>query len=106
MTYPSIDPAQVDELVRRAWEARKRSYSPYSRFAVGAAVLGRSGAIYVGTNVENSSFGLTCCAERVAMFCAISSGESDLIALALVTDSAKVSSPCGACRQVMSELGP
>lgn len=94
-------------LLDAAQAARENSYSPYSKFKVGAAVLTRSGRIYTGTNIENASFGLTVCAERNATFAAIGAGERELVALALVTEKlpgAKVNSPCGACRQVLAEF--
>ncbi len=94
-------------LLDAAQAARENSYSPYSKFKVGAAVLTRSGRIYTGTNIENSSFGLTVCAERNAVFAAVGAGERELVALALVTEKlpgAKVNSPCGACRQVLAEF--
>jgi cytidine deaminase len=85
--------------------AREKAYAPYSRFAVGAAVRGASGRIYSGCNIENASYGLTICAERVAIFKAVSEGEKRLAALAVAADTAAPASPCGACRQVMAEFG-
>ena len=93
---------QYRELVALATEARKRAHAPYSHFPVGAAVLAESGKIYVGCNVENVSYGLTMCAERVAVFRAVCSGERGFRAIAVVTETQ--SSPCGACRQVLSEF--
>ena len=90
-------------LLAAAQEARGRAYAPYSRFSVGAAVQGASGRTYQGCNVENASSGLTVCAERVAIWSAISAGETALRALAVVTEPG--STPCGACRQVMQEFG-
>ncbi len=90
------------ELVRRAIEVRERAYVPYSHYAVGAALLGKSGRIYTGCNVENASFGLTVCAERVAIFKAVSEGEKEFQALAVVTSNG--GTPCGACRQVFFEF--
>ncbi|OGO05583.1 MAG: cytidine deaminase [Chloroflexi bacterium RBG_13_56_8] len=90
------------ELIDAASKARGNAYAPYSRFPVGAAVRAASGRIYAGCNVENASFGLTVCAERVAIWKAVSEGERDLQALAVVTEDG--SAPCGACRQVMSEF--
>ena len=88
-----------------AAEAASRSYSPYSKFRVGAALLCSDGSIVVGTNIENRSFGLTICAERSAIASAISSGKKDFVAIAIATpDSACPVSPCGACRQVLSEF--
>jgi len=90
------------ELLDAAQQARARAYAPYSSFPVGAAVRTATGRIYAGCNVENASSGLTVCAERVAIWKAISEGERDFVALAVVTESG--SPPCGACRQVMSEF--
>lgn len=91
-------------LMNMAKEASKTSYSPFSRFAVGAAVLAKSGKIYQGCNVENSSFGLTICAERCAIFKAISEGEREIRAVAIYSPNADSCYPCGACRQVMYEF--
>jgi cytidine deaminase len=90
-------------LVDHAIGARGAAYAPYSRYAVGAALLGRSGRIYTGCNVENAVYPLAMCAERVAVFKAVSTGERDFIALAVATSSG--GSPCGACRQVLREFG-
>jgi cytidine deaminase len=95
----------MEELVKAAMAAREKAYAPYSRFAVGAAVRGASGRIYSGCNIENASYGLTICAERVAIFKAVSEGEKRLAALAVAADTAAPASPCGACRQVMAEFG-
>lgn len=84
--------------------ARQNSYSPYSHFAVGAAVHTAAGKIYGGCNVENASYGLCCCGERNAIFAAVCAGERDLEAICVVADTTKPVSPCGACRQVMSEF--
>ena len=91
------------KLIEAAKNAQKNSYSPYSRYPVGAAVLAESGRIYSGCNVENASFGLACCAERVAIFKAVSHGEKKLRAVCVTAKSAK---PCGACRQVIAEFAP
>lgn len=96
-----------NELLRKAQEAQKTSYSPYSNFPVGAAVEMESGRIYTGTNIENSSYGLTICAERVAIFNAISNGESKIKNIAIScknSDKLSSSMPCGACRQVIIEF--
>jgi len=95
----------MEELIRAARAVRENAYAPYSRFAVGAAVQGASGRIYTGANVENASYGLTMCAERVAIFRAVAEGEKRLTALAVVSDAPRPASPCGACRQVMVEFG-
>ncbi len=83
---------------------RTKAYVPYSRFAVGAAVEAGSGLIYSGCNVENASYGLTNCAERTAIFNAVSAGESQLLRLLVVADTSCPVAPCGACRQVMHEF--
>ncbi|MDG6898302.1 MAG: cytidine deaminase [Nitrososphaerota archaeon] len=93
-------------LVKRAKAAMKRAYSPYSRVKIGAAVLTRDGRIFTGCNVENVSYGLSCCAERTAIFKAVSEGCRGLVAIAVVGRSKGFTSPCGACRQVMVEFNP
>lgn len=97
-----------EELIDIAIEARELSYSPYSHFAVGAALLTKSGKVYKGANIENSSYSLAMCAERNAIYHALMEGEKkeDFLALAIVADTEKVCSPCGACRQVIHELFP
>lgn len=92
-----------EQLIQEAIEARKHAYSPYSRFQVGAAVLA-GGKVYRGCNVENASYGLTNCAERTAIFKAVSEGESKIDAIAVVADTEGPVSPCGACRQVLAEF--
>ncbi len=92
--------------MREAVAARAASHSPYSRFAVGAALLGASGRVYHGCNVENASFGLTCCAERTAVFKAVSEGERDFTAIAVTARGGQGAPPCGACRQVLAEFSP
>lgn len=92
------------ELVAQAMKARKKAYAPYSHYKVGAALLGKSGQIYLGCNIENASFSLTCCAERTAIFKAISEGEREFEAIAVATSNGVT--PCGACRQVLSEFAP
>ena len=97
----------INDLLDAAQKVRENSYSPYSHFKVGAAVLTPDGKIFCGTNVENSSYGLTVCAERNAMFAAAAAGYRRFKALALITQKLpgqKFNSPCGACRQVMSEF--
>ena len=91
-------------LMNNAKEASKTSYSPFSRFAVGAAVLAASGKIYLGCNIENSSFGMTICAERCAICKAISEGEREILAVAIYSPNTDSCYPCGACRQVMYEF--
>ena len=92
------------KLLAEAKRVREFAYCPYSKFAVGAAVLGASGEIYGGCNVENASFSVTNCAERTAIYNAISAGEEDILALAVVAEGTKPVPPCGACRQVVAEF--
>ena len=92
------------ELIAKATEARKRAYAPYSKFLVGAALLTYRGKVYTGVNVENASYGLTVCAERVAVFKAVSQGESKFKKITIVTDTDQPKSLCGACLQVLSEF--
>ncbi|WP_126427739.1 cytidine deaminase [Brevibacillus marinus] len=94
------------ELLKQAIEARKRAYVPYSRFAVGAALLSQGGTVYLGCNIENAAYPLCNCAERTALFKAVSEGERSFQALAVVADSPQPVPPCGACRQVLAELCP
>ncbi len=93
------------DLVREALEARKLAFAPYSGFAVGAAVLTADGRTFSGCNVEVSSYSHSCCAERVAVFKAVSEGARQIVACAVVTDTAPPVGPCGACRQVLSDFG-
>ena len=99
---------EKEKLILQAREARKLSYSPYSHFAVGAALLTKDGKVYLGANIENSSYPLCMCAERNALYNAMMDGckKEDFVALALSADSSEPCSPCGACRQVISELFP
>ncbi len=97
-------PAAYRELYDAAVAARKNAYIPYSHFAVGAAVRCANGKIYTGCNIENASYGLCVCGERNAMFSAVGAGERELETLCVVADTLKPVSPCGACRQVMSEF--
>jgi len=91
------------QLIHKAMEARKLAYAPYSNYPVGAALLTTSGKIYTGVNVENAAYPTGTCAERVAVFKAVSEGEREFIAIAVVTGNG--GTPCGACRQVMAEFG-
>jgi cytidine deaminase len=93
-------------LVAAAVEVRKMAVAPYSRFQVGAALLTAKGAIVTGANVESASYGLTCCAERVALFKALTQGERDFAAIAVVARAPRGPMPCGACRQLLAEYAP
>jgi cytidine deaminase len=93
-------------LAAAAMEARGRAYAPYSHFLVGAAALSASGRIFLGGNIENAAYPMTICAERVALFSAYAAGEREIVAVAVVTPTDDVASPCGACRQVIFELAP
>jgi cytidine deaminase len=97
-------PHHYKMLLDSARVARDHAHAPFSNFRVGAAVLAKSGRIFAGCNVENASYGLTICAERVAIFKAISEGERGFDAIAVVTDAEKLTPPCGACRQVIWEF--
>src|SRR5436305_6258386 len=91
-------------LIRAASQARSYARAPYSGFKVGAAVEDETGAVFTGCNIENASFGLTMCAERVAVFKAISEGAGKLVRIAVVTDAESLTPPCGACRQILWEF--
>jgi len=93
-------------LVVAAIAARRGAVAPYSKFKVGAALLTRSGEIITGANVESASYGLTCCAERVALFAALTSGKRDFVAVAVVARAPAGPMPCGACRQLLAEYAP
>lgn len=93
-----------NELIEIARQYRENAYTPYSHFKVGAAVLTASGKFYGGCNIENSSYGLTNCAERTAIFKAVSEGEREFAALAVIADTDGPCSPCGACRQVIADF--
>ena len=95
----------VHQLIEEAKKARGKAYCPYSNFQVGAALLTESGKIYTGANVENASYGLTCCAERNAIFKAVLEGDKKIKAIAIVLDAPDFGAPCGACRQVINEFG-
>ena len=99
-----MDDNRRDQLIAMARAASQQAYAPYSKFQVGAALLGKSGSLYVGANVENASYGLTNCAERTAVFCAVTEGERDFEAMAIASPGGVA--PCGACRQVMYEFAP
>jgi cytidine deaminase len=92
------------ELIEKAKRARLKAYAPYSNFKVGAALLTKSGRVYTGANVENATFGLTVCAERIAVFKAVNKGDRDFVKIAVVADRNPPVTPCGACRQVLSEF--
>jgi len=94
------------DLVRAAAQARQRAVAPYSKFKVGAALLTRSGEIITGANVESASYGLTCCAERVALFNALTAGKRNFVAVAVVARAPGGPMPCGACRQLLAEYAP
>jgi len=94
-----------NELIEAARLAREHAHAPYSKFRVGAAVCASSGRVYTGCNIENASYGLTLCAERVAIFKAVSEGERRFEAIAVVADTVSLTPPCGACRQIIWEFG-
>jgi cytidine deaminase len=94
------------ELLDEADRARARAYAPYSGFSVGAALLSTSGRVFRGCNVENASYGLAMCAERSAVFKAVSEGEHEFVAVAISAGKGKPAPPCGACRQVLHEFSP
>ena len=100
-----IDPAAIDRLVAAARDASANAYAPYSGFPVGAALLDADGRIFTGANVENASYGLGCCAERAAVFAMASAGGRRIALLAVYTPTDTPTRPCGACRQVLQELG-
>jgi len=98
--------SRLSEVIEQAKLARKRAYSPYSKVKIGAAVLTSRNKIFSGCNIENASYGLSCCAERNAIFKAVTEGSRDILAIAVVGKSEEFTSPCGACRQVMVEFNP
>jgi cytidine deaminase len=98
-----MDAATRQKLIDESLRVRSNAYAPFSRFLVGAALLTESGEVFGGVNVENSSFGLTCCAERTAIFSAVTAGHRQFLAVAVA--SAGGHGPCGACRQVLAEFG-
>ena len=95
----------ISRLLEEAQGAKAKAYAPYSGFRVGAALLTGKNRVFTGCNIENASFGLTVCAERVAVYNAVSSGEKDFRALAVIGDGEDCCRPCGACRQVLAEFG-
>lgn len=96
----------MKDLVKKARAARNKAYAPYSGFKVGCALECASGRVFTGCNVENASYGATCCAERTALFKAISEGARNIRRIAVVADTPEPCHPCGICRQVISELAP
>jgi cytidine deaminase len=100
---PTLNDDTRKNLIEAATRARQWAYVPYSHYAVGAALLTHSGRVYTGVNIENAAYPVTVCAERVAVFKAVSDGERQFVAIAVVT--ANAGTPCGSCRQVLSEFG-
>ena len=94
-----------NHLIEKAKEVSRKAYAPYSNYKVGVALLTKSGKVYTGCNIENSSYGLTNCAERTAVFKAVSEGEMEFEEMVIYADSTNLPTPCGACRQVLSEFG-
>ncbi len=94
----------LTELIRKAMEAKEKAYVPYSGFHVGAALLCEDGTIFTGCNIENSAYGPTNCAERTAIFKAVSEGYREFKAIAIISDGKEPTAPCGVCRQVMAEF--
>ena len=101
-----VNTDHLHDLIEAATAVRDRAYAPYSKFLVGAALLDDDGGIHVGCNVENVSYGLTQCAERAAVTAAVAAGKRSLSTCVIVTDTPEPTMPCGACRQVLSELNP
>lgn len=103
MTDPKITNQRAKELVQKAIQARQFAYTPYSHYPVGAALLTKKDTVYTGANVENAAYPTTMCAERIAVFKAVTSGEQEFQAIAVVTQDG--GTPCGSCRQVLAEFG-
>ena len=101
-----MDESAWEKLKRAAVDARANAYAPYSGFAVGAAVLSKSGRVFTGCNVENASYGATICAERAALAAAVAGGDHELLALVIVSGANSPTPPCGICRQCLVEHGP
>jgi cytidine deaminase len=101
-----LNEEQLAEMILSAKNVSKVSYSPYSKFPVGAAVITKDGQIFKGCNVENASYGLSICAERTAIFHMVAQGKRQIAAVVIYTPTATPATPCGACRQVISEFGP
>jgi len=99
-------PSEIEKLTEEAKQAREKAFAPYSRFTVGAALITAQGKIYHGCNIENPSLMMSFCAERAALISALSEGEKDFKALAIVSDSKDYCFPCGACRQMIAEFAP
>ena len=97
---------KYEELLKQAKLAKENAYVPYSKFRVGAALLAKSGIVYTGCNVENAAYSVTNCAERTALFKAVSAGEKEFLAIAVTSDSDDVTYPCGVCRQALVEFSP
>ena len=106
MSTGPIDATMADRLLALARDAAKRAYLPYSKFPVGATILTENGEIVTGANIENVSFGLTCCAERTAAFTAAAAGHRTFRAVAVTAPRMEAVTPCGACRQVLNEFRP
>ena len=106
MKWETMPVVEIERWLDAARLVRERAYAPYSQFKVGAALIASDGRIFTGCNVENISFGLTMCAERVAIGRAIAEGAANFIAIAIVADTTLPVSPCGACRQVLAEFNP
>jgi len=100
----TLDPVKLEQLVSAAKEARGRAYAPYSHYRVGAALLTKRGGVFAGCNVENASYGACLCAERNAVGTMIAAGDSEPVACVVVTKGPRAGSPCGICRQVLSEM--